>query len=198
MKSNPTAAPRLAPIEPPYTDEVERSLQTWMGRRPTDIPPLRIFRVMHRDRDLARAIFPTGRYILGEGKLERRHRELLILRTCARCGAEYEWGVHAAVYPAKVGLTGEQVALTSTLEPGGRSPAFEAADAWLLAAADELHDHAVVSDATWAGLAEHLDEDQLLELLLVCGWYHFISYLARSAGVELEPWQARFPEKAVR
>lgn len=197
MTSKPTPQPRLAPIEPPYAAEIEASLRTWMGRRPTDIPPLKIFRVMHRDPDLARALFPPGRRILAEGKLERRHRELLILRTCARCGAEYEWGVHAAVYPPKVGLSQEQVALTCTLEPGRRSAAFEPADAWVLAAADELHDDAMISDETWAGLSEHLDEDQLLELMLVCGWYHFISYLARSAGVEFEPWQARFPRKPV-
>lgn len=193
-KAIPTV--RLKPIEPPHAPAIEASLRTWMGRRPTAIPPLNIFRVMHRDPDLAEAIFPPGRHILAQGKLDRRHRELLILRTCARCGAEYEWGVHAAVYPAKVGLTPEQVALTYTLSPDERSDAFEAADAWMVAAADELHDDAMISNATWTGLAEHLDEDQLLELILVCGWYHFISYLARSAGVEFEPWQARFPERA--
>jgi alkylhydroperoxidase family enzyme len=169
-----------------------------MGKNAGAIPPLLIFRTMHRNPDLADAIHPAGRYILGAGKLEQRHRELLILRTCARCGAEYEWGVHAAVFPQRVGLTTDQVAATYSLDPGAGSSVFEAADAAVLAAADELHDDAVIGDATWDALSLHLDEEQRLELLLVCGFYHFISYLARSARIELEPWQARFPESAAR
>lgn len=190
--------PRIAPLEPPYPAEIEASLGEWMGKRGAAIPPLLIFRTMHRNPEMAEALFPLGRYILGEGKLERRHRELLILRTCARCGAEYEWGVHAAVYPARVGLSPEQVAATSSLEPGDTAPSLDGADAWVIRAADELHDDAFISDGTWSHLAEYLTEEQLLELLLVCGWYHWISYLARSARIELEPWQARFPVGAAK
>jgi hypothetical protein len=53
---------------------------------------------------------------------------------------------------------------------------------------DELHDHARVSDATWGALAVRWNEQQLLELLLLAGWYHAIAYLANGAGVELEEW----------
>jgi 4-carboxymuconolactone decarboxylase len=186
--------PRIDPVKPPYTAETEASLRRWMGKNAGAIPPLLIFRTMHRNPELADATHPAGRYILGAGKLEQRHREILILRTCARCGAEYEWGVHATVFPQRVGLTPDQVAATYSLAPGTRSPVFDAADAAMLTAADELHDDAVVSDVTWGALSEHLDEEQRLELLLVCGFYHFISYLARSARIGLEPWQVRFPE----
>lgn len=185
--------PRIAPVEPPYTREMEASLQRWMGKRGTHIPPLLIFRTMQRNPELAAAVYPVGRYILAHGKLEKRHREILILRTCARCGAEYEWGVHAAVYPKVVGLTPMQVAATFSLAPGETSTEFTAADRAVLRAADELHDAAFISDATWEALAEHLDEEQRLEVLLICGFYHFISYLALSARIDLEPWQARFP-----
>lgn len=196
IPGTPVAAPRIAPVTPPYPPDLEASLQRWMGRNGQGIPPLLIFRTLHRNPELAEALFPVGRYILAGGRLEKRHREILILRTCARCGAEYEWGVHAAVYPGRVGLSPAQVEATFTLPAGGTSPVFSDVDAAILRAADELHDTASIVDATWQALAGHLDEPQLLELLLVCGFYHFISYLALSARIGLEPWQARFPIQA--
>ena len=39
-----------------------------------------------------------------------REREIVIDRTCARCGAEYEWGVHVAFFGERVGLTREEIA----------------------------------------------------------------------------------------
>ena len=38
-----------------------------------------------------------------------------------------------------------------------------------------------------------LREEQLVELSVVAGWYHAISFASRSAGLALEPWAARFP-----
>jgi len=58
---------------------------------------------------------------------------------------------------------------------------------------DELHDTARVSDELWAALARHWTEPQLLELLLLAGWYHAISFVGNGARVALEDWAARFP-----
>jgi 4-carboxymuconolactone decarboxylase len=108
----------LAPLEPPYPEAIEAGLKQWMGRGSAGIPPLAIFRTMFRNPALAAALHPLGRYILAEGRLPPAEREILILRTCARCDAEYEWGVHATVFPARVGLSPGQVELTRTLAPG--------------------------------------------------------------------------------
>jgi 4-carboxymuconolactone decarboxylase len=53
-----------------------------------------------------------------------------------------------------------------------------------------------VSDGHWTGLAAHWNDAQLVELLLLVGWYHAISYVANGARVEAEPWAARFPASA--
>jgi 4-carboxymuconolactone decarboxylase len=50
-----------------------------------------------------------------------------------------------------------------------------------------------VSDELWAKLAASFAEDQLLELLVTAGWYRLISYVINAAGVQCEPWAARFP-----
>lgn len=186
-------APRLAPVEPPYPADIEEGLQRWMGSRHTGIPPLQIFRTMYRNPRLAAALHPLGRYVLGEGLLPKDHREILILRTCARNGAEYEWGVHAAVYPARVGLSPAQVEATYRTPAGMAASEFGPEGNALLRAADELHDTSTLGEEAWAALALHWSEEQILEILLICGFYRFISYLARAVRIEFEPWQARFP-----
>ena len=64
----------------------------------------------------------------------------------------------------------------------------------LIRAVDELHDGARVQDDTWTALAAHRHDAQLLDVLLLAGWYHAISYAANGARVELEPWAARFAD----
>ena len=46
------------------------------------------------------------------------------------------------------------------------APGWSAADTLLLQAADELHADACITDATWARLAVHYDERQMIELSL--------------------------------
>jgi alkylhydroperoxidase family enzyme len=63
----------------------------------------------------------------------------------------------------------------------------------LITLVDELHDAGNVSDATFAALAGHYDEPQLVELVALAGQYHVVSYLANALGVELEDAAERFP-----
>jgi hypothetical protein len=64
----------------------------------------------------------------------------------------------------------------------------------LLRAVDELHDTSRVSDACWNALSARFERDQLLDLLLLTGWYHAISYAANGTRVDLEPGAPRFAD----
>jgi len=134
---------------------------------------------------------PLGAGILGHPRLDPRDREILILRTCARAGAEYEWGVHALAFAKPLGLSDAQ--LTATARGSASDPAWSEADAQLVAAADALYDSDTIPDELWEALSGRLGDDQLLELMVVAGWYRLISYVINSARIELEPWAARFP-----
>ena len=59
--------------------------------------------------------------------------------------------------------------------------------------ADELYDTATVSDALWDSLAARFTEEQLIELIVVGGWYRLIGSVINATRVPLEPWAARFP-----
>jgi len=48
----------------------------------------------------------------------------------------------------------------------------------------------------WRSAREVLDEPQLLDAFLLCGWYHAISFAARAARIDLEPGAPRFADSA--
>jgi len=144
--------------------------------------------------DLASRMRPLGAGILGRGRVDARLREVLIHRTCALCGAEYEWGVHAVAFGGPLGFSPEQLA--ATVHGSAEDPIWSEAEAAVFRLADELHATSAVSDALFAELSRHLEHDQILELVIAAGWYHTISYVINTAGVQPEEWAARFPAGA--
>jgi 4-carboxymuconolactone decarboxylase len=191
MSISPTPpAPRIAPLEPPYSEQTAALLAKWMPPGAA-AEPLRLFRTLTIHDELSSRMRPLGAGLLGHPRLQPRERELLILRTCARAGAEYEWGVHVPAFAKPLGLSDAQIAATAHGSP--EDPCWAPEDAQLIAAADALFDTNTIPDALWAELAARLREDQLLELVITAGWYRLLSYVINAAGVELEPWGARFP-----
>jgi alkylhydroperoxidase family enzyme len=179
--------PRIAPLAPPYEDAVAEMLRKWMPPGAA-VEPLRLFRTLLHHRLLGDRLRPVGAALLGKGTVSARERELVLLRTCARAGAEYEWGVHATAFAAAAEIGEREVAATVK-----GAPSEFLGDAALIALADELHDTATVSDATWGQLAARFSTEQLLELIAICGFYRLISYVVNAVGVAREPWAARFP-----
>jgi alkylhydroperoxidase family enzyme len=177
--------PRVKPLEPPYSAEVEQALRKWM---PPDVAqePLVLFRLLHHHLDLAGRMRVTGAGLLAHGQLPALDREIVIARVCARAGCRYEWGVHAAVYAREVSLTLEQ--LTATVSGGPDAPAWSPGQRTLIQAVDELHDTAHLSDETWSALQSRYAVPQLVELLVLAGWYRMISYVANGLLIEDEPW----------
>jgi Carboxymuconolactone decarboxylase family len=104
--------PRIAPAEPPYEPAIAAELARIM---PPGIPPLVLFRTMAKSPRVFARMFAGG--LLDKGPLGLRQREILIDRTTARLGCEYEWGVHIALFAERVGFKAEHVAAT-TAEPG--------------------------------------------------------------------------------
>jgi alkylhydroperoxidase family enzyme len=185
-----TTAPRIEPLQPPYEPDTEAMLRRWMPPG-TEVEPLTLFRTLAVHEDLFARSRPLGAAILGHPRVEPREREIVIHRTCARAGAEYEWGVHAVAFGAPLGLTEEQ--LVATVSGAADDPAFSDEDSLLVRLADELHDSCTISDELWSALAERYRDDQLLELVMTAGWYRTISYVINAARIDLEPWARRFP-----
>src|SRR5690242_4665277 len=97
--------PRIAPAEPPYEPEIAEALERIM---PKGVPPLALFRTMARSPRVFAKLFAGG--LLDKGPLSLRQREIVIDRTTARLGCEYEWGVHIAFFAERIGFTSQDVA----------------------------------------------------------------------------------------
>jgi len=153
---------------------------------PPGVPPIALFRTFVRNPPMTAAMQPWGRHQLGRSlAVGLREREIVIDRTCARCGCEYEWGVHVAFFAERAGLDAAQV--RSLTHGGPADPCWvEGRERLLIRLVDELHDRSDVSEALWQELQSQYDVAQLLDLLLLCGWYHAISFTARAARVPLE------------
>jgi alkylhydroperoxidase family enzyme len=190
------AAPRIAPLEPPYAPEVADQLARWMpgGWDPeSEIEPLALFRTLNVHGELAGRMRPLGAGILGSrATVPLPLRELMIDRTCALAGAEYEWGVHASAFGAAAGL--DEPRLRATAVGGSHEPLWDAAQSAVLRLAEELHATSTISDGLWEELSVRFSDEQVIELIVTAGWYHVIAYVCNGLRVPLEPWAARFPE----
>src|SRR5216683_5978266 len=102
---------RIAPLEPPYSPPVQAAVDRIM---PKGVPPLALFRTLAVNERVFLRVMAGG--LLDRGSISLREREIVIDRTCARCGSEYEWGVHVAFFAERVGLTPERVAATCGAE----------------------------------------------------------------------------------
>ena len=158
---------RIRPVDPPYDEQ----LLKWM---PPGAPmdPLVLFRTLGVHPELAARMRPLGAKFLGHPSITPGEREVVILRTCERAGCEYEWGVHAAAFHEEPPPDERRVLLERLV--------------------DELHDGDDVSDDLWDELAANYSPEQLLELLVLHGWYRLIAGVANATRLPLEPWAARF------
>jgi alkylhydroperoxidase family enzyme len=175
---------RLAPLQPPFTEPVADALRRLMGA--PDRESLALFRTLAHHDALLDRFRQVGSSLLSFGRLDAADRETVIHRTTARCGASYEWGVHAALFAPQVGR--DDAWLAATWDGDADDPAFGARDALLVRMCDELHDTAALTDATWAQLRAAYADDELVELVCLAGFYHLVSFACGAFAIEGEPW----------
>ena len=179
---------RIAPLHPPYPAAVQQDFERIMG---PGRPPLVLFRTIATQERAWKKFTAAG--LLDRGPLSLREREIVIDRTCANTGCEYEWGVHITAFAAHAKLTDAQV--RATVLGGANADCWTEAEQVLIATTDALHARATLSDGEFASLSAHYTEAQILEIMLLCGFYRTVSYLASGLSLPLEDTAARFPKK---
>jgi alkylhydroperoxidase family enzyme len=183
--------PRIAPLQAPYAPGIEAMLAKWMPPE-SPIEPLRLFRTLAVHEQLTSRMRPLGAGILGAGAtVPPGLREVMIHRTCALTGAQYEWGVHAVAFGKPLGLSDAQ--LRSTVHGAWSDDCWDAEQASVFRLAQELHETSGISDDLWQALAARFEEPQILELIVTAGWYHVIGYVCNGLRVQPEEWALPFP-----
>ena len=179
---------RIAPIDPPYSAEIQAEFDKIMR----GAPPLLLFRTVARNPRVLQRFLAGG--LLDRGSISIRLRELMILRTCAQCGAEYEWGVHVAAFGAKASWTAEQV--DSTVTGGPKDDCWSDEERSVIRLADHLHATSGVDEELWQEISAAFLPEQVIELVMLAGLYHAVSFMVNAFGVEHEGSAPRFPPVA--
>jgi alkylhydroperoxidase family enzyme len=140
-----------------------------------------VVRTMVRHPDLFARQLDVGLYLLSQGALPQRDRELAILRIGWLCQAPYEWGEHVLV-AKRIGIGSEDI---ERITVGSQAPGWSEHEQAILLATEELHEHSMISDETWATLSKTFDEKQLIELPVVVGQYQTVAYYQNSLRLRL-------------
>lgn len=171
--------PRIEPVQK----------EAWTPEQKEILEPLErtgrlynVFKTMANHPDLANDWMTFATYILRRNSLPVREREILILRIGWLCKAEYEWGQHVRL-GKRAGLTDDDI---RRISEGPTAAGLADNDRLLLRAADELHDDAMISDATWNALAKTYNTQQMMDLVFTVGQYNLVSMALNSFGVQLD------------
>jgi alkylhydroperoxidase family enzyme len=147
---------------------------------------LNIFRAFSHSPEALRRFMKLGSYFLDEGKLDPKLRELAILRAGYLCRAPYEFAQHVS-FARNVGLSDSQI--RGVAEPHGGL--FDPREMAVLAYAGEMTADAGVSDATFAAVASFLNEEEIVELTLVTGYYNLVSRALNALQVDIDAFARR-------
>lgn len=180
---------RVKPLDPPFAADEQAMFDQIM---PAGVAPLLLFRVLARSKR-AWSKFLAGS-LLDAGPLPVREREMVIDRTCALTGCEYEWGVHVKLFAARASLSNKELEALSSEQP--QAAHWSDAERAVIGVVDALHFRATLTDDEFKELRRYYDDDQVLEILLLCGFYRTVAYLANGLALPLEPGTPRFPGAA--
>lgn len=128
----------------------------------------------------------VGLFLLSEGALSPRDRELAVLRIAWLCQAPYEWGEHVFI-ARRIGIVGDEI---ERIIIGSTAEGWSDIDRAIVAGVEELHGDAAITDATWAVLAKHWDKRQLIEFPLLVGLYQSTAYLQNALRMRLHTGNA--------
>ena len=183
----PLDTPRLDPLpRDAWSDEVRGLLDPDDSGRPV----LNLYATLARHPIFFRPRAVQSAYIRTGATLSDRAREILILRIGWLCGSEYEWSQHVRA-ARRIGMTDDEI---RRIAVGADAPGWDAFDAALIRATDELHRDDRISDATWRALSARYGAPVLMDVVITVAGYRMVSIALNSLGTQLEPGRPRFPD----
>ena len=184
--TSPEPEPRIGPLGPDEIgddamDTIAAVLQAQALPGRKDVPEFIATMIRHRElfqrqADLSAKLFA--------GALPFRLTELVLLRTAWLCQGGYVWGHHSQMAKKACGFSAEDI---ERIIAGSDAAGWDEQDRAVLRAVEELHETSTISDETWAMLARHLDDRQLIELPILVGQMHGVIYTQNALRVRLMP-----------
>ncbi|MFC9429551.1 carboxymuconolactone decarboxylase family protein [Streptomyces sp. NPDC056987] len=144
---------------------------------------INLFKVLAHAPNAVEPIARVAAALLASGGLDPVDRELVILTCATRYESAYEWAQHIPLSRA-AGVTDTQRA--AVRDGDHDASVFSPAQRGLLAFAAAAADRPEVSDAVYAGASRHYDDEQLVETLILVGFYFLVARVSTVVGLEID------------
>lgn len=169
-------------------DEEEAKAAAREADVPEYVTALNLNRVLLHHRGMGRRFNQFFTELMFKNSLDARLRELAILRIAWLTRSVYEWTQHWRV---AVGMGIAEADLVGVRRPDDHH-GFSDLERAVLRAVDDVVLDGAVAGTTWDELARHLDDAQLVELLMAIGGWRMVASILTSLEVPLEdgidPW----------
>lgn len=149
----------------------------------TAMSKLNVVRALLQNPSVTAAQTHLAGALMGSKTLNPRLRELVILRTGWRTRSEYEFCQHVGI-ARQLQMSDEEI--LGVRDPGN-CKAFSEVDRAVIAMADELNDNSEVSEKTWSVLQRIFSAAELVELILVAGFWRMMAGFLKTARIPLDP-----------
>lgn len=181
---------RIPPVNrEQWTDEICKILNSFGGpfsdfnlqeNDPDSVSPVLSSVLQHPK--LAESFFPFAGYLLQHTSLDPRSLKLLVLRVSWLRRSEFEWSQHSMVSLKNGLLTEDDI---QRIKSGSDAEGWNEKESALLQAVDQLLQQSNINENTWKTLEQHLDRQQLIDLVFVIGGYVLVGMYINSFGVPL-------------
>ena len=167
----------------PYPDLAKASpeVRDMLGRLPA---PANIFNMMAHAETCLKPVMKLGGALLGKLQLDPKLRELCLLHAVKLEGSEYEWLQHV---PIALDLGATQAQIDALTRGDDRAACFDARETAALVLTREAVVDVRASEAAVAEARRHLPEREIVELILMSGFYIMLARLTETLGVENDP-----------
>ena len=170
----------MARIPYPDLDALDPEVGAFMRRID---PMINVFHMMSHAETAVRPFMRLGNALLFKGALDPVLREIVILRVGHVTGSTYEVHQHRIV-GRDCGMTEAQIVAVPV---GAESPVFDAKQKLAIRVTDEVLANVRMSPETFAEAEAAFSHRELVELLVVVGFYNMIAGLLENLEVEIEP-----------
>lgn len=166
----------------PYPDleKASSEVREMLGRLPA---PANIFNMMAHAETCVKPMMKLGGTLLGKLELDPKLRELCLLHAVKLVGGDYEWVQHVPI-ARDLGCSEAQIAALGKGDDGGAC--FDAREKSALRFTREVVVNVRASDVALADARKHLSNREIVELILMAGFYTTLARLTETLGVETE------------
>jgi alkylhydroperoxidase family enzyme len=171
----------VARIPYPDLDKTSAEVREMLGRLPA---PANIFNMLAHAPTCVKPLMKLGGTLLGKLQFPAILRELCLLHAVRLAKGDYEWRQHVPI-ARDLGCSDAQIA---ALEAGNDDAGcFDARERAALRLTRELALQVRASEATLQEARKHLADREIVELIIMVGFYIMLARLTETLDVESDP-----------